>query len=88
MGTALTESYAADGATFTPAQGLYQIWAALSEFAVSGTTITVKKLDGSTTAMTFTPSFNPETPKGPVVSGSFREKVPLAWSFMPGTEKP
>lgn len=54
MGTALTEAYAADGATFTPAQGLYQIWAALSEFAISGTTVTAKKLDGSTTAMTFT----------------------------------
>lgn len=52
--TAMTESYATDGATMTPAQALYMIWAALSEFAISGTTITAKKLDGSTTAMTFT----------------------------------
>ena len=54
MGTTLTEAYAADGAAFTPAQGLYQLWAALSEFAIAGTTVTAKKLDGSTTAMTFT----------------------------------
>lgn len=52
--TALTESYAADGAAFTPAQALYQIWAAVAEFSISGTTITAKKLDGATTAMTFT----------------------------------
>lgn len=52
--TALTESYAADGATATPAQLLYMIWALLAEKAVSATTLTVKKLDGSTTAMTFT----------------------------------
>ncbi len=53
-GVAMTESYAADGATATPEQILYMIWAALSEFAVSGTTITAKRLDGSTPAMTFT----------------------------------
>lgn len=52
--TAMTESYATDGSTMTPAQALYMIWAALSEFAISGTTITAKKLDGSTTAMTWT----------------------------------
>jgi hypothetical protein len=52
--TALTEAYAADGAAFTPAQALYQIWAAVAEFAIGGTTITAKKLDGNTTAMTFT----------------------------------
>lgn len=52
--SALTESYAADGATFTLAQGLYMIWSALGEFAISGTTITAKKLDGITTSMTFT----------------------------------
>lgn len=54
MGTALTEAYAADGAAATPAQLLYMIWALLAEKAVSGTTVTVKKLDGSTAAMTFT----------------------------------
>lgn len=52
--TALTESYAADGAAFTPAQALYMLWSVVSEFAVSGVTITTKKLDGTTTAMTFT----------------------------------
>lgn len=54
QGTALTEAYATDGSTATPAQLLYMIWSALSEFSISGTTITAKKLDGSTTAMTFT----------------------------------
>lgn len=52
--TALTESYAADGAAGTMAQLLFSIQAFLQERAVSGTTLTVKKLDGSTTAMTFT----------------------------------
>ena len=52
--TALTEAYAADGAAFTLSQGFYMLWASLSEFAISGTTITAKKLDGITTAMTFT----------------------------------
>lgn len=51
---ALTEAYAADGAAATVAQLLYMIWSALAEFAISGTTITAKKLDGATTAMTFT----------------------------------
>lgn len=52
--TALTESYAADGATVTVAQALYMLLALLSEFSVSGTTLTAKKLDGSTAAGTFT----------------------------------
>ncbi len=52
--TALTESYAADGATFTPAQALYMIWSKMVEMGISGTTMTCKKLDGSTTSMTFT----------------------------------
>ncbi len=51
---ALTESYAADGAAATTAQLLYMLWAALSEFGISGTTISCKKLDGATEAMTFT----------------------------------
>lgn len=51
---ALTEGYAADGATATVPQLLYMILALLSEFSVSGTTVTAKKLDGSTTAGTFT----------------------------------
>lgn len=52
--TAQTESYASDGSTATPAQLLYMILACVGEFSVSGTTITVKQLDGSTTAMTYT----------------------------------
>jgi hypothetical protein len=52
--TALTESYAADGATFTPAQALYMIWSKMAEMSISTTTMTTKKLDGSTQAMTFT----------------------------------
>lgn len=50
----LTESYAADGAAPTVAQALMQIQQMLTEFSISGTTLTVKKLDGSTTAMTLT----------------------------------
>lgn len=52
--TAMTESYAADGATATLAQALYQLLGRQYEFAISGDTLTVKKLDGATTAMTFT----------------------------------
>ena len=50
----LTEAYAGDGSAGTAAHLLYMIWAGLNEFSVSGTTITSKKLDGSTTAMTWT----------------------------------
>jgi len=52
--TAQTESYASDGAAATPAQLLYMIYCAVGEFSISSTTITGKKLDGSTTAMTWT----------------------------------
>jgi len=52
--TAMTESYASDGSAMTPAQALYMILCAVSEFSISSTTITGKKLDGSTTAMTWT----------------------------------
>lgn len=54
MTTALTEAYATDGSTATPAQLFYMIWSLMAEKSVSGTTITAKKLDGSTTSMTFT----------------------------------
>lgn len=50
---ALTESYAADGAAPTVAQALFAIQQFLQEKATSGTALTVKQLDGSTTAMTF-----------------------------------
>jgi len=52
--TEITEDYAAAGAAGTPAQVLYLIQQSLHEFAISGTTRTVKKLDGATTAATFT----------------------------------
>ena len=52
--TALTESYSTDGSTMTVAQALYAIQQFLQERDVSGTTLTVKKLDGSTTAYTLT----------------------------------
>jgi len=51
---ALTEGYATDGSTATLPQLLYMIWAILAESNISGTTNTVKKLDGTTTAMTLT----------------------------------
>lgn len=50
----LTEAYATDGSAATPAELLYMLWSCVSEFAITSTTITSKKLDGSTTAMTFT----------------------------------
>ncbi len=52
--TQMTEAYAADGTAPTLAQCLFMIQQVLGEFAISGTTITVKKLDGTTTAATFT----------------------------------
>jgi hypothetical protein len=52
--TQMTESYSADGAAPTLAQALFLIQQQLGDFAISGTTLTVKKIDGSTTAATFT----------------------------------
>lgn len=52
--TAMTESYSADGAAPTPAQALFAILQRLTEFSISGTAVTVKKLDGSTTAFVLT----------------------------------
>jgi hypothetical protein len=49
-----SETYAADGAVPTLEQLLLMIYSALTQFGVSGTTITCKKLDGSTTSMVFT----------------------------------
>ena len=51
---AVAESYAADGAAPTPVQTLMLIQQMLTESSVASTTLTVKKLDGSTTAATFT----------------------------------
>ena len=50
----MTEGYNTDGTAPTLEQAMMGILQALTEFAISGTTITVKKLDGSATAMTFT----------------------------------
>ena len=52
--TAMTESYAADGAAPNPEQILFMIWSFLAERVKSGTTLTCKKLDGSTTSMALT----------------------------------
>ena len=52
--TAMTEAYGTDGSTFTVAQALYEICQGVTEFAIAGTTKTVKKRDGSTTAATYT----------------------------------
>lgn len=51
---ALTEGYAALGAAGTLPQILYEIRSLLAEKSIAGTTLTAKKLDGSTTAETFT----------------------------------
>jgi len=52
--TTLAEAYSTDGSAATPAQLLYDTLQSLTEFAISGTTLTVKKRDGSTTAGTYT----------------------------------
>lgn len=52
--TAMTESYNADGAAPTLAQAMFLCMQRLTEFAISGTAVVVKKLDGSTTAYTLT----------------------------------
>lgn len=52
--SAMTEAYPTDGSTMTVAQALYLIAQSIGEFSVSGTTVTVKKLDGTTTAATYT----------------------------------
>ena len=51
---AMVESYAADGAAPTIAQALLLTQQAVMEFGVSGTTLTVKKVDKSTTTATVT----------------------------------
>ena len=53
-GNALPDSYSADGAQPTLAQAILEIRQFLFERAVSGTTVTVKKPNGSSSAMTFT----------------------------------
>lgn len=50
--TALTESYAAKGADPTLSQAVLAVLQTLHDFAISGTTLTVKQLDGTTPALT------------------------------------
>lgn len=52
--TQMTEGYAADGVAPTVTQALFLVQQMLTDFSISGTTLTVKKLDGSTTAATMT----------------------------------
>lgn len=61
--TAMTEDYAADGVAPTLAQALFMLLGKNYEFAIVGDTLTVNKLDGTTSAMTFTlaPSGGPYT---------------------------
>lgn len=50
----MTEGYAAAGVAPTMDQMQFMVYSALAEFAISGTTLTTKRLDGTTTAMVFT----------------------------------
>lgn len=52
--TAMTEAYAADGVAPTLAEAIFLIQQTIGEFAISGTTVTVKKLDGAATAAAYT----------------------------------
>jgi hypothetical protein len=52
--TAMTESYRATGAAPTLAQTMFELIAHMGEASISGTTKTLKKLDGMTTAKTYT----------------------------------
>jgi len=50
----MTEAYAADGSAMTLAQALYEIVQFHNERVIDSTTVTVKKLDGTTTAFVLT----------------------------------
>ena len=50
----MTEGYAADGVAPTLEQALFMIQQMLTEFGISGVTLTMRKLDGATPAATFT----------------------------------
>jgi hypothetical protein len=54
MQTPMAEAYATRGAAPTLEQMQFMAWAALSEFGVVGTTLTCRRLDDATAAMTFT----------------------------------
>ena len=50
--TQMADSVSTDGTIATREQALYMVLQALTEFSISGTTVTVKKVDGSTTLFT------------------------------------
>ena len=52
--TQMTQSFAADGVAPTLAQALFLIQQMLGDFGIAGTTLTVREIDGVTTAATFT----------------------------------
>lgn len=52
--TQMTESYSADGVSPTVAQSLFLTMQNLQDFSFAGTTQTVKRIDGATTAATYT----------------------------------
>lgn len=54
LNTQMTESYNADGVAPTLAQAAFVIMQRLTEFGISGASITVRKLDGSQAAYTLT----------------------------------
>ena len=52
--TQMTESYASDGPAPTLAQALFLIQQSIGDCSISGTTLTVKQLNGSSTAAAYT----------------------------------
>lgn len=54
LASQLTESYAADGVAPTLTQLLFLVQQLLGDFSIAGTTLTVREIDGATTAATFT----------------------------------
>ncbi len=54
MTTAMVEAYAAKGAVMTPAQALHEMRSLIVDFKVVATTLSGRKLDGVTTAVTCT----------------------------------
>jgi hypothetical protein len=63
---AMPESYAGSGQIMSISQAMYMIHQILSDFAISGATISVKKLDGSEAASFILDSPNRPTSKGRV----------------------
>lgn len=51
---AMTEGYSANGSPSTPEQAFFEVKSLLQNAAISGTTLTSYKINGSTVAMTFT----------------------------------